>query len=490
LIQILYPKAQQTPFSGATPMPRALLLVLSLLSRSAVADEIPALPGPKAPADVRAIAVSPAPEAVPAFKHRLYPLSSTRKSGNSVPIYLRFAHERDPETKQKQLTTSAKLLDAPSETFDLKASRELVNGFGRMFRQIDHAARKQTTDWSYTTEEDREDIFGMLLSDAQECRGYHRLVCLKARVESAEGKFDEAARTIETAFAMADQLAQGPFLINSLVGLATAINATDRVEDFISSPGAPSLYWSLLTLPTPTVSARRGIDNEFSLVDSAFPELSGLDQAEGRQEFEVRLNRVKIRFKEASNLIAGTNREDRKPDEFKFDEPLFPKAKAYLLVRKLSTPEQIEARPEAKTTLIAIKAQFEELRDERFKALLLPAREARQYEAKPIKKQEAQEIMPFTATLIPLLYGTSQAETRLERRVAVLRLIEALRIHASVNGGKFPKTLDEATTVPLPFDPSTGRPFGYRLDAEKAVIESPRTGHLVPELKYTISLRP
>ncbi len=45
---------------------------------------------------------------------------------------------------------------------------------------------------------------------------------LKARVEIAEGKSDEAIRTIETGVAFARHVAEGPFLINGLVGIAIA----------------------------------------------------------------------------------------------------------------------------------------------------------------------------------------------------------------------------------------------------------------------------
>src|SRR5215208_3443826 len=49
----------------------------------------------------RTLTVSPAAEPVPAFKYRLFPRSSDRKDGNAVPMYLRFAHERNDAWKKK-----------------------------------------------------------------------------------------------------------------------------------------------------------------------------------------------------------------------------------------------------------------------------------------------------------------------------------------------------------------------------------------------------
>ena len=465
-----------------------LLIVISAMFASVVATSSASArqkEAPPAPSDVRTFAVSPAAEPVPAFKYRLYPLASARKSGNAVPIYLRFAHERSPESKKAQLQESSKFLDEPDATFNLAGAKKLVEDWSGVLRQIDHAARKQTADWSYTIEEERENIFGILLGDAQEMRGQHRLACLKARVEIAEEKFPEAARSIETTFSMAEQVAEGPFLINGLVGLACALKATDQVDTFINRPGSPNLYWALTTIPPGSIGLRKGLDNEFSLIDVAFPEFEGLDKASGEAEFAGRLKRVRDRLEAAGKMAV----EPKQVGSMRFADDALGLAKAYLRSRKVVTPEALAAMPESKIVLVAIKAQYEEIRDERFKALLLPSREARVLESRPEPTSKPTEIYPFTLTFLPFLYNATQAETRLDRRLAALRLIEALRMHAAANGSKLPSTLDDVKVVTVPDDPSTGRPFAYKLDGETAVIASPRSGRNVPDLKYSVSIR-
>lgn len=63
--------------------------------------------------------------------------------------------------------------------------------------------------------------------------------------------------------------------------------------------------------------------------------------------------------------------------------------------------------------------------------------------------------------------------SRLDRHVAVLQCVEAMRFHAAVNNGKFPNRLSDITQVPVPDNPATGKPFAYTRTGAKAVLEMP-----------------
>ena len=58
---------------------------------------------------------------------------------------------------------------------------------------------------------------------------------------------------------------------------------------------------------------------------------------------------------------------------------------------------------------------------------------------------------------------TLGARTRMDRRVAALRCVEAVRLYAAAHDGKLPPSLDEIKDVPVPRDPVDDKPFGYRL---------------------------
>jgi len=62
---------------------------------------------------------------------------------------------------------------------------------------------------------------------------------------------------------------------------------------------------------------------------------------------------------------------------------------------------------------------------------------------------------------------------RLDRHVAALQCVEAIRLYAAAHDGKFPKELISITEVPVPNDPVMQKPFVYRRTGYNAVLEAP-----------------
>jgi tetratricopeptide (TPR) repeat protein len=60
---------------------------------------------------------------------------------------------------------------------------------------------------------------------------------------------------------------------------------------------------------------------------------------------------------------------------------------------------------------------------------------------------------------------------RLNRHVAVLQCVEAIRLYAGSHDGKFPDTLSDVTDIKLPVDPVTKKPFSYKSAGSDAVLE-------------------
>jgi hypothetical protein len=81
------------------------------------------------------------------------------------------------------------------------------------------------------------------------------------------------------------------------------------------------------------------------------------------------------------------------------------------------------------------------------------------------------------------------AQARLDRRVAALRVVEAIRMYAATKGGALPESLDNITDVPVPLDPVTGKPFGYHLEGGRAQVSGP-SGGMAPvyRLSYGITV--
>ncbi len=118
----------------------------------------------------------------------------------------------------------------PIDKIPLKEANEFLNRYKNFLRQFDLGARRKTAEWNYTI--DQGSVIDVLLPDAQMMRGYVPMMVLKVRVALAEGDFAAGAHWLETGFAFSRHVADGPFLINRLVGIACANQFADCLLDF------------------------------------------------------------------------------------------------------------------------------------------------------------------------------------------------------------------------------------------------------------------
>jgi hypothetical protein len=85
-----------------------------------------------------------------------------------------------------------------------------------------------------------------------------------------------------------------------------------------------------------------------------------------------------------------------------------------------------------------------------------------------------------------------QITQRLSSTVAGLQCIEALRHYAATHNHQLPARLSDITDVQLPNDPATEKPFVYRLEGSKAVLEvsAPKGGRPKDGVRYEITVAP
>jgi hypothetical protein len=60
-----------------------------------------------------------------------------------------------------------------------------------------------------------------------------------------------------------------------------------------------------------------------------------------------------------------------------------------------------------------------------------------------------------------------------DRRIAALRAVEAIRLHAAATGGSLPARLEDVRQAPIPLNPMTGEPFAYELQGNRAILSAP-----------------
>jgi hypothetical protein len=435
---------------------------------------------------------------VPALKYRLFPVGLERKPGNAVPIYLRLVHERNDATRRRWFQGPEKWNKLPLEGLPLQEARDFLKDHRRMLQQLELGARRQRAEWNYTL--DQGSIIEILVPDAQTMRSFVPLLMLKARVEMAEGNFAAAVRTFETTFAIARHVSDGPFLITGLVGLAMASVAESNLEDFVECPGAPNLYWALTALPRPLIRLGKGEELEQRLLEMQFPDLAELDRPRPAEEWDPVLKRVRTEFdrirrfdveggKKPRPLPAGTTAADpaaKSPD--------LPAAQQFL-TRELKMPAaRVKAMPPAQVLVLAMAGTFRLYSDDQFKVINLPYAQARPLLVAAQKRLQAApdtEAVRLARLLTPRLDRILGAKNRLQRRIAALRVIEALRLHAAAHGGQLPERLSEVNAAPVPVDPGTGRAFHYERDGATAILTGQIPGEPLETtgLRYRISVR-
>ena len=442
----------------------------------------------------RALSLSPRSAPLPALKYRLYPPLFERKRGNAVPIYLRLVHDRGLATQRRWIEEPQKLNKLPLDRLPLKDAHKFLDKHRYMLQQLALGARRDRAEWEYAF--DAGDPIGMLLPDIQSMRNYVPLLVLQARVLMAERKDGEALRVLETGFALSRHTATAPFLISSLVGLVTASQCADALLDFIDRPDAPNLYWALTALPRPLISLRKSEELEQNLLPMQFPDLADLNRPRTAEQWDEVLHRVRKEYerltryeKDPKRLPEGATSADpasRSPD--------LASARNYLIEQRKQPAATVKAMPPAQVLVLAIADTFEDYRDDQFKAAYLPFLEARPALAaahKRLKDAPDTEATRYPKMLLPALEKVLIARNRLERRIAALRVIEAVRLHMAANDGRLPEKLSDATAVPIPDDPGTGKPFLWKRDGATATLIGTMPGDPQEHngLRYRLSVR-
>jgi hypothetical protein len=437
----------------------------------------------------RTLTVSPASVPIPALKYRLFPLSSTRKDGNAVPIYLRLNFEQTDASRKYWHEQPEKWNKLTLDKIPLKEANEFIRKYRNFYRQFDLGARRKAAEWDYTL--DQGSFVDILLPDVQQMHHlFVPMMVLKARVEIAEGDYSAALRTLETGFSFSQQISEAPFLISALIGMACASRFEEVLPDLIERPDAPNLYWALTAMPRPIIDLRKATEMEQRFVELQFPELAKIDRLRTDEQWDALLAAFRKEFQRLTReeRNAKAPRVGTAPEDPAAKSPDLPVAKKYLTERLGIKASEVDAMPAARILLLWIVSYSREVFDDQFKSAYLPyphTRPAMEAAEKRLMAAPDTEAQRLAGGLVPALTAVTAAQVRVDRKLAALRVIEALRLYAANNGGQLPDRLDQITEVPVPDDPGTGKPFEYASDGRTATL----TGRLPDEPQRPTSLR-
>lgn len=454
-----------------------LLTISIVLAPSLAAAQVLASSGGNASEEDKAptikLVVRPAAEPRIALKYQLLPGVLDRRPGNAAVLYNKIAIDLAGKEWDEAQEKAGDWLKQPLADLPREEVAKVLSRYEYVLRDLDLAARREQCDWQLPFRE--QDFISMLLPEVQKIRGFARLVALQARLQTAEGRIDEAIRTMQTGFAMARHVAEGPTLINALVGMAVCRMMCDQVRDLIQQPGAPNLYWALTALPQPLISTREAIATELNMLYLSFPELREIDDTRRSLAYwQAFLDKLVKRVCEWSG-------DGQKPWQARLLVTAlavkgYPMAKRHLIEQ--GRPAQVvEAMPVPQVVALYTMETYNEFRDQTFKWLYVPyweSREGAQQAEKKLRREcQKREIVPLASMLLPAISAFQLAVARTDRDIAVLRTIEALRLYGAAHDGRLPEKLGDVTAVPIPIDPVYGKPLDYHLEGNTAVLESP-----------------
>lgn len=443
------------------------------------------------------LTLTPAAEPVPALKYTLLPGSTERTSGNGATNYYRAilhaqqvhssASKEDRDRFHQHLQ---EWYDTPLQDLspaDKRAMEKWVGYYRNALAETRLAAYREECHFNLRLQDLRGmDTVNYLLHDFQESRSLARVLRLRARLEVADGKLDEALETVRVGLQLGRDIAEPELLINGLIGIAIAGMMQDELIEIIDQPGSPNLYWALASLPHPLVDMRRGMRFEMELPERMFPFLKDAETAQRTPEEWQKL------MVESLNHITDLASTQSRVPEWQSRliataglAMVYADAKKRLLDDGFDR-EVLERMPVAQVVAIQASRAQKRVYHNVFKWTSLPYSQQGTRAEDSLKAMTAEWGGPGQMTaadplllarlLLPGVQQAMGAEIRLQENFAALQTIETLRMHAATNGGKLPATLTEVTIVPVPVNPATDKPFAYELKDGVATLTIPPVG--------------
>jgi hypothetical protein len=422
------------------------------------------------------LTIHPAAPPTPALRYQLLPQMDDWSPGNRALLYYRSFSPEWEEWRRRPgfLDQMDRALHAPLRELPRKHLDWVLQD--KQLHEVDLAARREYVNWDLTTRV-RSEGMTMLLPDMESFRILANMLALRARLQIADQHYDRAVYTLQTGYSLGRDLGDAPLLVSALVGVSIGTVMSEQVEQLVQAPGSPNLYWALTALPSPLINLRKPLQSERMIVYAEVPELRDIETTQLSPAQQQAFVDHVIRFMALlhdERVPSGPNWEG-KWALTALAAKYYPEAKRALLAQGRKV-EDVEGLPVLQVVMIHVLHQYQRLQDDLFKWFNLPYWQAEPELAKADQqiaaarsRLEAQPLLD----LLPAIRKVYATTARLDRHIAALRCVEAIRMYAAAHDGKLPATLNDITDVPVPSDPMTGESFKYRAAGNKASLSAP-----------------
>lgn len=461
---LVQPAVQGRPVPAGAAKPQAAGLIQHVVQGQ---------PDPDVPPVIK-LTLQPAAPPAAALKFQLLPPYLDRTVGNAAPLYYRAVVAMKTPDHLKNQQQLADWLEKPLKEMPRDEARKLLAGYRAVLEETHAGARRDRCDWEIPIRGNRE-LISIRLEEIQESRAIARLLAVQARLQILDGKYGDAVQTLQTGYALARHVAEMPFLVSGLVGLAISAIMSERIQEMAEMPGSPNLYWTLTMLPRPLIDLAPAMQVEMVIPYQMFPFLRDAETTErSPAQWQTALDELQQRI---IMELGPLERQSTWPPRLMMTAvalKAFPIAKQHLIAKGYPA-EKVDTMPVAQVIAIYTADTYDELRDEMFKWFNVPYWQAKdginraEQALQPFGK--GREIVPLASLLLPAIGRANFAPARGDRRICELRVIEALRLYAAGHDGKLPAKLADITEVPIPIDPITGKEFDYRLEGDTAILE-------------------
>lgn len=190
------------------------------------------------------LTLHPAKAPRPRNKYRLLPKLDQQTDADALPLYEKAVQSLPKDSQRDQKIRQ--WVKTPLNKLPRKQAQSTLQKLKPTLQLVEQAARCKQCNWPpFDPEPPPQNL--------SEYRKLAYLLSLQARLQIAQGQYDQVVHTIQTGLAMARHVGQGPTLVQRLVSIAIAALMCGQLEQFVQGPDAPNLYWAFQALPKPFI---------------------------------------------------------------------------------------------------------------------------------------------------------------------------------------------------------------------------------------------